>query len=219
MPNVLITGAARGLGLEFARQYKNDGWDVIATARQPGGELSALGVDVRTLDVADFQAVEEFGRAFDRPLDLLIANAGIATPFEARNARDAEGWMTVFRVNSVAPVLLAQALLPRLEEARGKAIAISSQMGSIADASSGWIPYRSSKSALNMAWHALANEVRDKGVAMATLHPGWVQTDMGGPDATIDPATSITGMRRVIDDLDLGGTGGFIAYDGKTLPW
>ena len=219
MPTVLITGAARGLGLEFARQYKADGWDVVATARQPGGDLSALGVDVRTLDVSDFDAVAGFGRDFDRPLDLLIANAGIATPFEAKTVADAEGWMDVFRVNSVAPVLLAQALLPRLSEANGKAIAISSQMGSIADSSTGWIPYRASKSALNMAWHALANEWKGKGIAMATLHPGWVQTDMGGPNATIDPRTSITGMRKVIDGLDLGQSGSFIAYDGNELAW
>jgi NAD(P)-dependent dehydrogenase (short-subunit alcohol dehydrogenase family) len=219
MPTVLITGAARGLGLEFARQYNEAGWDVVATARQSNADLDTLGITVQALDVSDFAAVHAFGAAFDRPLDLLIANAGIATPFEARSLADAEAWVDTFRVNSIAPVLLAEALRPRLEEAKGKAIAISSQMGSIADASTGWIPYRASKAALNMAWHALANEWRDKGIAMATLHPGWVQTDMGGPNATTDIPSSISGMRTVIDGLTIDRTGSFISFEGRSLPW
>ena len=219
MPNVLITGAARGLGLEFARQYKAAGWDVIATARKASDELAALGVTTHTLDVADFAAVEAFGRAHDGPLDLLIANAGIATPFEVKSAADGEAWVETFRVNSIAPVLLAQALMPRLGKAKGKAIAITSQMGSIADSSTGWIAYRASKAALNMGWHVLANEAVGQGVTFAMLHPGWVQTDMGGPNASIDAATSVGGMRRVIDGLEVGDSGRFLTNDGKELPW
>lgn len=217
MPTVLISGAARGIGLEFVRQYRAAGWDVIATARNNDNELAELGAEVIILDMTDFDAVA--GIAVDRPIDLLIANAGIATPGEARTAADGAGWVDTFRVNTIAPVLLAQAMMSRLAEAKGKAIAISSEMGSIAGSSTGWIPYRASKAALNMAWHVLANEVSGNGVTLATLHPGWVQTDMGGPGATIDAATSVTGMVSVIDGLEIGQSGGFFGYQGATLPW
>ena len=217
MSTVLITGAARGLGLEFVKQYRAAGWDVIATARSEGGELAATGAEIVTLDMTDFAAVA--GVTLDRPLDLLIANAGIAQPAEAKTADDAAGWLDTFKINSIAPVLLAQALMPRLAEAKGKAIAISSEMGSIAGSSTAWIPYRSSKAALNMAWHVLANEVRDKGVTLVVMHPGWVQTDMGGPGATIDAPTSVRGMVAVIDGLEIEKTGGFFSYDGREIPW
>ncbi len=217
MPTVLITGAARGLGLEFAKQYRAAGWDVVATARGSSDELAATGAEILTLDMTDFDAVA--GLSFDRSLDLLIANAGIATPADTRTAEDGTAWIDTFRVNSIAPVLLAQALMPQLAEAKGKAIAISSEMGSIAGSSTGWIPYRASKAALNMAWHVLANDVRDRGVTMATMHPGWVQTDMGGPGAAIDVTTSVSGMVAVIDTLEIGKSGGFITYEGRDLPW
>ena len=217
MPTALITGAGRGLGLEFVKQYRAAGWDVIATARSEGGELADAGAQIVKLDMTDFAAVA--GLALDRPLDLLVANAGVALPAEAKSADDAAGWLDTFRINSIAPVLIAQAVMPRLTEAKGKAIAITSQMGSIADSSTAWIPYRSSKAALNMAWHVLANEVRDQGVTMAVLHPGWVQTDMGGPAATIDAPTSVRGMAGVIDGLAIDQTGGFFGYDGREIPW
>ena len=131
MPTALITGAGRGLGLEFVKQYRAAGWDVIATARSEGGELADAGAQIVTLDMTDFAAVA--GLALDRPLDLLVANAGVALPAEAKSADDAAGWLDTFRINSIAPVLIAQAVMPRLTEAKGKAIAITSQMGSIAD--------------------------------------------------------------------------------------
>lgn len=217
MPNVLITGANRGLGLEFVRQYRAEGWEVIATARKTSPELEALGAEVRTLDMADFAAVADF--TLDRPLDLLIANAGIALPSTARTAAEGEGWIEVLRVNTVAPTLLVQALMPRLSEAGGKAVAISSRMGSIAESSGGYLPYRSSKSALNMAWHGLALEAKAHGVTLALLNPGWVQTDMGGPGASIAPAESIGDLRRVIAGLDIGQSGSFLDRDGSQVPW
>ena len=217
MPTALITGAGRGLGLEFVKQYRAAGWDVIATARSEGGELADAGAQIVKLDMTDFAAVA--GLALDLPLDLLVANAGVALPAEAKSADDAAGWLDTFRINSIAPVLIAQAVMPRLTEAKGKAIAITSQMGSIADSSTAWIPYRSSKAALNMAWHVLANEVREQGVTMAVMHPGWVQTDMGGPAATIDAPTSVRGMVGVIGGLAIEQTGGFFGYDGREIPW
>jgi NAD(P)-dependent dehydrogenase (short-subunit alcohol dehydrogenase family) len=217
MPNVLITGANRGLGLEFARQYKEQGWDVVATARGSSPELDALGVKVEKLEMGDLDAVEHFGKRFDR-LDLLIANAGTYGPREVRDAKAGREWAETFVVNTIAPFLLAESVLPAVRSARGKLIAVSTKMGSIADNSSGgFIAYRSSKSALNSAWRSLAVDNPD--VVCAVLHPGWVQTRMGGSSAPLEPEESIAGMRRIIDTLGPEQSGGFFAYDGAEVPW
>ena len=219
MPHVLITGANRGLGLEFARQYKEAGWDVVATARQSSPELEALSVRVETLDMQDLNAVERFGDRLAR-LDLLIANAGTYGPREATTADEAREWAETFVVNTIAPYLLAQSVLPLVEASSGKLIGISTRMGSIADNSSGgFIAYRSSKAALNAAWRNLAIEARNRGVIAAMLHPGWVQTRMGGASAPLEPEESIAGMRKVIEGLTLDQSGGFFSYDGTTVPW
>lgn len=217
MPKVLITGANRGLGLEFVRQYKDDGWDVVATARESSPELDALGVQVEKLELSDLDAVAQFGKRFDR-LDLLIANAGTYGPREVRDAEAGRGWSDTFVVNTIAPFLLAESLLPAVQAASGKLIAVSTKMGSIADnMSGGFIAYRSSKSALNSAWRSLA--IDNPGVVCAVLHPGWVQTRMGGASAPLGPEESIAGMRKVIDRLGPGQSGGFFAYDGVEVAW
>jgi NAD(P)-dependent dehydrogenase (short-subunit alcohol dehydrogenase family) len=217
MPKVLITGANRGLGLEFARQYKEAGWDVVATARESSAELDALGVEVEKLEMSDLDAVERFGKRFNR-LDLVIANAGTYGPREVRDAKAGRQWAETFVVNSIAPFLLAQSVLPAVKSARGKLIAVSTKMGSIEDnTSGGFIAYRSSKSALNSAWRSLAVDNPD--VVCAVLHPGWVQTRMGGSSAPLEPQESIAGMRRVIDSLGPEQSGGFFAYDGAEVPW
>jgi len=219
MPHVLITGANRGLGLEFARQYKEAGWDVVATARQSSAELEALGVRVETLDMQDLDAVERLGDRLDR-LDLLIANAGTYGPREVTSADEAREWADTFVTNTIAPFLLAEAVLPLVEASSGKLIAVSTKMGSIEDnRSGGFIAYRSSKAALNAAWRNLAIEVRTRGVAAAVLHPGWVQTRMGGTSAPLEPEESVAGMRKVIDGLTLEQSGGFFSYDGTMVPW
>jgi len=217
MPKFLITGANRGLGLEFVRQYKEAGWDVVATTRGSSAELEALGVEVNKLEMSDLDAVERFGKRFDR-LDLLIANAGTYGPREVRDAKAGRQWAETFVVNTIAPFLLAQSVLPAVKSARGKLIAVSTKMGSIADNNSGgFIACRSSKSALNSAWRSLAVDNPD--VVCAVLHPGWVQTRMGGPSAPLEPEESIAGMRRVIDSLAPEQSGGFFAYDGAEVPW
>ncbi len=217
MPKVLITGANRGLGLEFVRQYKNAGWDVVATARESSPELDSLGVEVEKLEMSDLDAVEHFGKRLDR-LDLLIANAGTYGPREVRDAKAGRQWAETFVVNTIAPFLLAQSVLPAIKSARGKLIAVSTKMGSIADNNSGgFIAYRSSKSALNSAWRSLAVDNPD--VVCAVLHPGWVQTRMGGSTAPLEPEESIAGMRRVIDSVGPEQSGGFFAYDGAEVPW
>jgi len=219
MPTLLITGANRGLGLEFARQYSNDGWDVIATARTSSPELDALNVRIEPLDMSDLDAVAAFATRLDA-LDLLIANAGTYGPKEATRAEEAEAWLDTLRVNTVAPYLLARSVEPLVKASSGKLIAITSKMGSIDDnGSGGYLAYRSSKTALNMAWRNLALDVRRSGIVAAMLHPGWVQTRMGGSSAPLQPDASVGGMRRVIDGLGPGENGGFFAYDGSRIPW
>ena len=222
MRRVLITGAGRGIGLELARQYAADGWEVIATVRDPGkaGELAALGIRVEALDMRDFGAVAAFpGRLERRSLDLFVANAGVSKAKWIRGREDAETWQEVHAVNAVAPTLLAEALLPLVEAAGGRMAAISSRMGSIADSSGGHIGYRASKAALNAAWRALALGWRERPVTLLLLHPGWVQTDMGGPQAPLQVEESVAGMRRVIAGLPRSASGAFVDYLGAPVPW
>jgi NAD(P)-dependent dehydrogenase (short-subunit alcohol dehydrogenase family) len=225
MPTILITGANRGIGLEFARQYAALGWAVIATARAPeeADALQALRGDVRVegLQVTSFEDVERFARSLaGQPIDLVTANAGSSKPEQIENAADAEIWVEMMRVNVIAPVLLARALTPNVAAARGKLIAISSQMGSIEDnGSGGYIPYRASKAALNAAWKSLALELKPEGIAAAMLHPGWVQTRMGGPSAPLAPEISVAAMRRTIEALGPDRSGTFLNYDGAPIPW
>ena len=218
MPSVLITGANRGIGLEFARQYSDDGWDVVATARQTSPELEALKVRVEQLDMRDLDRVATLGERLDS-LDLLIANAGTYGPRSPRNAEEGDDWLETFAVNTVAPYLLAQSVLPLIAGAGSKLIAITSKMGSIEDnGSGGYIAYRSSKTALNSAWRSLAIDNRGK-VICAVLHPGWVQTDMGGPNATLTSAESVSRLRRLIDTLGPAQSGKFYNHDGREYPW
>lgn len=218
MPSVLITGANRGIGLEFARQYSTDRWEVIATARESSPELDALGVRVERLDLADADAVTDFAAKVGGPLDLFIANAGTNHPMNGETADDARAWQTMIMVNAIAPFILGRALLPRMA-AGGKMIAISSGMGSITDNSGGWIPYRTSKAALNMAWSNLALEGQGKDVACVLLSPGWVKTRMGGAGAEITTEESVGAMRELIERLTVADTGRFLRRDGSELPW
>jgi NAD(P)-dependent dehydrogenase (short-subunit alcohol dehydrogenase family) len=222
MKRVLITGAGRGIGLEFARQYAAEGWEVIATVRDPAkaAELEQLGVRVEALDMRDFPALAAFPeRLGGRPLDLFVANAGVSRAKWIRSAQDAAEWQEVHSVNAVAPTLLAETLLPLVEAAGGRMAAISSRMGSIDDSSGGYIAYRASKAALNAAWRALALGWRDRPVTLLLLHPGWVRTDMGGPQAPLPLGESVTGMRRVIDTAPRGASGSFVDYRGASVPW
>ena len=225
MPTVLITGAGRGLGLEFAKQYAADGWRVIATVRDPkkAGALQGLGtaVEVRRLDVRDFKATAELGRELAREaIDVAIANAGVSPGHRVSIAEvEEDAWLETFAVNSVAPMALAGALLPALKRGeQKKLVAITSRMGSIAENTvGGSYPYRASKAALNAAWHSLANDHRE--VIAVVLHPGWVRTDMGGSGAPVGPKESIAGMRHVIAKLGQSDSGRFFDFEGKELPW
>jgi NAD(P)-dependent dehydrogenase (short-subunit alcohol dehydrogenase family) len=175
----------------------------------------------RALDVADFGAVEAFAEALGgRAVDVLIANAGTWGPPRIEDPDDAEAWIETFRVNSVAPVLLATALLDNVAATRGRLIAVTSKMGSIADnGSGGSIAYRSSKAALNAAWKSLAIDSAGRNVTAAVLHPGWAKTRMGGAAAPLRPADSVAGMRRLITGLSPSQSGGFFNHDGTPIPW
>jgi NAD(P)-dependent dehydrogenase (short-subunit alcohol dehydrogenase family) len=222
MPRVLVTGAGRGIGLEFARQYAAEGWDVVGTVRDPeaAGELRRLDVRVERLDMRDFAALTALpDRLGGEPLDLFIANAGLSKAKWIRSAEDGEAWQEVHAVNAVAPTLLAEILLPLVEAAGGRMAAISSEMGSIAGSSGGYVAYRASKAALNAAWHALALGWRGRPVTLMLLHPGWVQTDMGGPQAPLAVEESVAGMRRVIAGLPRGASGSFVDHRGAPVAW
>ena len=216
MPKVLITGANRGIGLEFARQYSEAGWEVIATARHSSPELDSLGIRAEQLDLAD--AVASFAAKIDGPLDLFIANAGTNHPMDGKTADDARAWAAMMMINAIAPYMLAKALLPRMADG-GKMIAISSGMGSIGDVGGGWVPYRTSKAALNMAWSSLALEGKPRGVACLLFSPGWVKTRMGGAGAEITAEKSVSDMRTLIERLTIDDTGRFLRRNGSDIPW
>jgi NAD(P)-dependent dehydrogenase (short-subunit alcohol dehydrogenase family) len=218
MPTVLITGANRGIGLEFARQYSADGWDVTATARQSSHELDALGIRVEPLDLRDADAVAAFPAKIESSLDLFVANAGTNNPMNPVGAENARDWQAMMMVNAIAPFQLGHALLPAMAGG-GKMVAISSGLGSIGDNNGGWIPYRTSKAALNMGWSSLAIEARKQGVTAVVLSPGWVKTRMGGAGAEITPEESVGGMRSLIERLTIEQTGKFLRRDGSELPW
>ena len=224
MPTVLITGANRGLGLEFARQYATDGWQVIACCRDPN-KASALKaiqgeVIVERLDVADDAQIKALAaRLKGRSIDLLINNAGIYGPRSGRT--ETKAWLDVFHVNAIAPYHIAEALAPLMVKSKQKMIVnITSRMGSVASTSGSDSPvYRSSKAALNMVMKGLSNALRSDGVTVVLFHPGVVQTDMGGKGAPLTAPDSIGSMRKVISRLTAADTGKFFDYDGSPLPW
>lgn len=218
MPTVLITGANRGIGLEFARQYSSDGWEVIATSRKSASELETLKIRTETLDLSDADSVAAFLNFVPSSLDLLISNAGTNHPMDTQGATNARDWQDMMMVNAIAPYQLGKALLARMSEG-GKMIAISSGMGSIGENGGGWVPYRTSKAALNMAWSSLALEARAREITCVLLCPGWVKTRMGGAGAEITPQESVRDMRGLIDRLGIGDTGRFLRRNGSEVSW
>lgn len=221
---VLITGANRGLGLEFARQYSAAGWKVIGTVRRPdsASDLKALGVRVMQLDVTDQESVDRLARDLgDRPIDLLINNAGIFPMAATLPEIDFENITRTLAVNTIGPMRVTRALLPNLRGGQAKMVVnITSNLGSIADNRSGsFYGYRESKAALNMFTRSLAAELRDEGFTCIVMNPGWVQTDMGGANAPLQAPESIAGMRAVIARLTPADSGTFWTHEGEQMPW
>ncbi|CAM8396703.1 FabG Dehydrogenases with different specificities (related to short-chain alcohol dehydrogenases) [Candidatus Methylopumilus universalis] len=224
---VLITGANRGLGLEFVKQYAIDDYEVIACTRKINKkddlhrlQASFENISIHTLDVENFQSIDQFAKTLTKPIDILINNAGLY-PNSSFDHINYEAWLNAFKINALAAFKMVKAFLPHLKKGELKKIAsLTSKMGSIDDNSGGGeYLYRSSKTALNMVMKSLSIDLKPHDMSLITLHPGWARTDMGGPNGLIDVDESVTGMKRQIDKLSIKTTGQFIAYDGKKIPW
>lgn len=226
MPTLLITGANRGIGLEFARQYAANGWTVHATARDTSraAELNALdGVETHALDIGDAAAIATLAETLkDVRLDLLINNAGVSGVENATLGEiDYDGWLEILRINAIAPLRVTEAFLPHLDRAATRVIVfLSSRAGSITNniAGSRYL-YRSSKAALNAVIRSLAIDLQPRGFKCIAVHPGWVQTDMGGHAAPLAPEDSVARMRELFGRIEPHDTGHFLNYDGRELTW
>ena len=220
----LVTGATRGIGLEFARQLSERGDVVLATARDPknAGELTSFRLSIGGLDVSDPISIEGLTEALaGRPIDVLINNAGVGSPTKSIADCTADELQRVFMINSVAPILVAKAVLPSLRLGKRKLIVnISSQLASITNNTGGSsYAYRASKAALNQLNKSLANELGPEGFTCVVVHPGWVRTDMGGPSAPILPPDCVKMLLKLIDGLTPADNGKFFNNDGTILPW
>ena len=229
-PTILITGANRGIGLELSEQFAADGWAVLACCRNPGNAdaLRALAennsaIEVHALDVTDYERMQALSAELrDRPIDILLSNAGIYGPRGAAFGNvEAPGWRETLEVNSIAPMMLAQAFVEQVAASGQKLMAVvSSKMGSIGDnGSGGSYIYRSSKTAVNQVFKSLSHDLADRGISALCLHPGWVQTDMGGSDAEITVAQSAAGLKAVLQAAGPAQSGQFIEYNGEPIPW
>ncbi|MEK8090646.1 SDR family oxidoreductase [Thermithiobacillus plumbiphilus] len=231
MNAILITGSDKGLGLEFTRQYLDAGWRVHASCRRPDQAELLQSLDqtndrlqLHKLDVTDPASIKDLANALrDETLDVLLNNAGTYGDQEFRGfgALDYERWEHAFRVNTMGPIRVSEALLPQVSRSKKRLIVmISTKMASLSENTSGGAYlYRSSKAGLNAAAKSLALDLHDQGIGVLLLHPGWVQTDMGGESAPLPPQASIRGMREIIDRFTLAQTGHFFAYDGQEIPW
>ncbi len=230
MANILITGANRGIGLEFARGYASDGWRVHACCRDPDraealreiAQGSGDRVRLHRLDVTDGPGVAELASDLaEESIDILLNNAGVYGPRTGFGETDYEAWSRVLTVNLLGPLRMAEGFLAQVIRSERKLIVnISSNLGSLANNSSGGAYiYRSSKAALNAVSKSLSIDLKDRGVTVVMFHPGWVGTDMGGPGASIEPKESVAGMRAVIERLSSQDNGRFFNYDGSELPW
>jgi len=220
MPKAIITGANRGIGLQFCRMLTDRGYEVMALCRSAGSELSSLAVDVRDgFDVTDGAAIDAFAQTIEpASVDLLINNAGILQGMSL-DALDIDSIRRQFEVNALGPLLVTRALQPALKPG-AKIALITSRMGSIADNDSGGsYGYRMSKAALNAAGVSLARDLQARGIAVAILHPGYVRTDMTGNSGLIDVDESVAGLLARIDELTLETSGSFWHTNGEVLPW
>ncbi|SIO35487.1 SDR family oxidoreductase [Salinivibrio sp. ES.052] len=233
-PTLLITGANRGIGLALTEQYLEHGWRVIACCRFPGSAPHLMTLKKRyaslsthALDVSNQAAVAQLSETLaNTPIHLLINNAGLYGPKGyTLGETDTAAWQEVLSVNTIAPLVIAESFLPHLilaaQDGHTPILAfVSSKVGSMSDnQSGGGYIYRSSKAALNAVVKSLSIDLRPKGIRTVALHPGWVQTQMGGPNALITAPTSAHGLKQVLDTLTDSQSGSFIDYQGKEIGW
>ncbi|MGJ3232031.1 MAG: SDR family oxidoreductase [Oceanicaulis sp.] len=229
MPHALITGANRGIGLEHARQLLSREWTVTAAVRDPenASDLKALDpgdgrLRLEAYDASKLDAAQALKARVDGPLDILFANAGVMGPKEQEFGKAAsEGFMDTLRVNALAPLALAEAFADQVAQSQMKVIALqSSRMGSIADnGSGGRYAYRASKAALNAVGKSLSVDLKDKGIVVLILHPGWVRTDMGGPNGNLTVRECVDGQLDLIARANPDMNGRFFHVSGEDLPW
>lgn len=235
MPTALITGANRGLGLEFVKQYAEDGWAVCAVCRssQDQDELQALAeqfdVTIEVVDLTDFDAIDALAAKYkNRPIDVLINNAAVFGPKahgdgdlrQTFGHMDYDIWANLLRVNLMAPFKLVEAFIENLKAGgEKKVVAISATPGSITETGKGLNAYRTTKAGLNMAMATLAEDLKPAGISVALFCPGWVKTRMGTDAAPLTADVSISGMRTMIAELNIETTGRFRRYNGETIPW
>ena len=232
METILVTGASRGIGLEWARQCARRGWRVYATCREPldAGNLQLLaseyaGLTIHRLDVTKASSVA--GLAADlrgTAIDLLVNNAGIFPDFNGClpvGRIDFDAWEETLRVNVLGAARVTEALLENLAVShRRLVVGISSEMGSVSRLQSeGCFAYRSSKAALNMTMRGMARELEPRGIGVLLLHPGWVRSGLGGPSATLDAAVSVRHMLDRVQEFTMAQSGGLFRYDGTPIPW
>ena len=227
---IIITGSNRGIGLELCHQYAQSGWNVHACCRQPesAAELIKLAseyknISVHSLDVADTQQIKALAKRLDSvPVDILFNNAGVYGQGDGWFGNtDEEKWLQCFRINTIAPLKMMESFVNHVCSSEHKIIAtMSSKMGSMADnGSGGSYVYRSSKAAVNAVMTSAAIDLKPQGIKVATLHPGWVKTDMGGPSGEISSEQCVTQLRQILSELTLDTSGGFFDIDGSIIPW
>lgn len=228
---VLVTGANRGLGLEFVRQYAEAGWKVCAACRAPKAarELKELEsrhaerIRVLTIDVLESKSVKDAaGTLRGEPIDLLLNNAGVGgPPAQKIGSFDYAAWAKVFDANVLGPVRMIESFVENVAKGRDKRIVtVTSRMGSIADNSSGGsYAYRSSKAAVNAAMKSFSIDLAPRGITCVVVHPGWVRTDMGGAGGKLAPAESVKSLRALFVELSPADSGKFFNVDGEELPW
>jgi len=225
MTTILVTGANRGIGLEFVRQYAADGASVIACCRTPAKAENLAktgGVRVMELEVDDASSSARLAQALrGEAIDILINNAGVFGPEEQGASQGYyEEFADTLRTNSIGPLIVSQALRDNLLAGHDKKLVVlTSKMGSISDSSTGALAYRASKAAANMIMHVLARDWAADGILVGILHPGWVKTDMGGPSALITPQESVRGLRACIAELNPETSGHYLDFRGKEIAW
>jgi len=229
-PCILITGANRGIGLALTGQFAQEGWRVLACCRNPdtAGQLKSLAqgkqaIEIHALDVTDYNQMAKLAdQLANSSIDILLSNAGIYGPKGVGFGKvDAQEWRQVLEVNTIAPLMLVQAFVDQVAASQQKLVAvISSKVGSIADNSSGGsYMYRSSKTAVNQVVKSLSIDLADRGIGVISLHPGWVKTDMGGPNAEIGTNDSVAGLKNILQSAGMAQSGRFIEYNGEEIPW
>lgn len=230
MPSILITGTNRGIGLELVRQYLAADWEVYATARnlERADDLQLLSsqhakLHTYSLDVSDETQRKALAETLNgTPLDILINNAGVYGQSDASFGNtDEEKWLNALRINTIAPMKIMECFIDNIALGERKIIAsISSKMGSMDDnGSGGSYVYRSTKAALNAVMVSAARDLKPSGITAVILHPGWVRTDMGGPNGEINTQQSAEQLRSILDSVEIENSGDFYDIDGSIIPW